>query len=346
VASFLGGPFRGLSKALGIQGGKGAPGDIDLGSLTPTLDLLGFARANSSRNYIMGVSDAHVAPGGITTLIDPWDLATFTESENWIALDADDEMVIYGAGGTTSELTDFNAAAIGVAWSLAQRANTDPATASIDIIFRSDATVGGMLDGDSTTLTTLAPDARDVMGFPYVMRQGQQLSYRSDSDTAGTVTIIYYVSFMVRRQWYGGGERALIPVRLAGVDACVLANRLKLDIALAVMVTELENWARGEFARKDFPGFWPGLSIVSAQRDWGAPGSLHKRCPAEAVDLRIGDMGKLPGEVPIWTWLGARWKQMGGRWGGDFRTDAIDRINREEMNHFDTGVGVEAPAFT
>jgi len=206
MADILGGPFRGLSRALNIQGGIGAPGEIDLAAVAPVLDLTGFARANSSRNYIMGVSDAHVAVGNIQTLIDPWDLATFAESENWVALDDDDELVIYGAGGTTSELTDFNAAAIGVAWSTAQRANTEPATASIDIVFRSDATVGGMLDGDANVLTTLLPDARDVMGFPYVMRRGQQLTFRSDSDTAGTVTIIYYVSFMVRRRWYGGGS--------------------------------------------------------------------------------------------------------------------------------------------
>jgi len=119
-----------------------------------------------------------------------------------------------------------------------------------------------------------------------------------------------------------------------------------LDSHLAEMVVSLEGWAHEQFARTGLR--WPGITIISGGRSKArqarlnpdAPDSLHTRCPALAVDLRVGSVPNLPGGA-VWEWLGARWKMMGGRWGGDFSPGkGIDGVNRREQNHFDLGVGV------
>jgi len=125
----------------------------------------------------------------------------------------------------------------------------------------------------------------------------------------------------------------------------MLAGRWVLDPHLAEMLVSLEAWANQEFARKGVR--WPGITIISGQRspvrqaalNPDAPHSLHTRCPSLAADLQVGSVPGLPIDT-AWEWLGARWKQMGGRWGGDFSPGkGIDGVNRREQNHFDLGVG-------
>jgi len=115
------------------------------------------------------------------------------------------------------------------------------------------------------------------------------------------------------------------------------------------MLVSLEAWADQQLAGKGFR--WPGIRIISGQRSENlqaalnpsAPNSLHLRCPSLAADLQVGgvDLSAFSGPDMMWDWLGARWKQMGGRWGGDFSPGkGIDGVNRREQNHFDLGVGV------
>jgi len=99
------------------------------------------------------------------------------------------------------------------------------------------------------------------------------------------------------------------------------------------MVVRLEKQASGEFGR-----YWPGLYVISGHRTpahnfdvGGAPDSLHTRCPALAVDLRVGNVAGLDNDE-VWAILGGMWRLMGGRWGGQFQTP--------DPNHFDLGVGV------
>jgi len=204
MANILAGAFRGLSKALNIQGGKGAPTEIDLSQLTPVLDLTGFARANSGGNFTIGVLDAHVAVGNIQTIIDPWDPSTFT-ADNGFEVDQDDELVIYGAGGTSDDTADFEQANIGVAWATTQRGATGPVLGQIDIVFRCTSMLNAMLLNGATAEAPLIPTTASENPKPYIMRFGQVLSFRSDSDTAGTVGITYGVSVLKRSRWYGSG---------------------------------------------------------------------------------------------------------------------------------------------
>jgi len=126
-----------------------------------------------------------------------------------------------------------------------------------------------------------------------------------------------------------------LPERVAQ-DSCQLANRWRLDPTLAGMVVGLEAWAQARLADEGLP--WPGLFIISGYRSQqrqavvnpSSPNSLHTHCPALAVDLRIGSVAGA-GAEQIWQWLGARWKLLGGRWGGDFSSP--------DLNHFDLGVG-------
>jgi len=131
-----------------------------------------------------------------------------------------------------------------------------------------------------------------------------------------------------------------------GTDACSLERRWVLDPHLAKMLVSLAAWAHAEFARRGFR--WPGITIISghrskvrqAQINPDAPDSLHTRCPSLAVDLSVGGVPNLPHDSAF-EWLGARWKMMGGRWGGDFSPGKdIYGVNRAEQNHFDLGVGV------
>jgi len=112
------------------------------------------------------------------------------------------------------------------------------------------------------------------------------------------------------------------------------------------MLQNLDRWANEQIARTGLR--WPGLLVISGHRSEAlqadispdAPASLHRRCPALAVDLRLGDVPGLPADS-IWELLGGRWKLMGGRWGGDFSPGKdVTGVNRREQNHFDLGIGI------
>ena len=104
---------------------------------------------------------------------------------------------------------------------------------------------------------------------------------------------------------------------------------------MASMVVELERVAQDGFAAAGI--HWPGLWIISGHRSKADQArinpsvsqSFHTYCPALAVDLRVGNIAASITENEVWELLGDIWKDMGGRWGGDFRTP--------DMNHFDYG---------
>jgi uncharacterized protein YcbK (DUF882 family) len=80
---------------------------------------------------------------------------------------------------------------------------------------------------------------------------------------------------------------------------------------------------------------WPGLWVYSGfrtkeeQADVNpfAPNSKHTKCPAMAVDLRVGDLPASTTDPVIWTRIGQEWQFMGGRWGGVWTPP--------DWNHFD-----------
>ncbi len=117
---------------------------------------------------------------------------------------------------------------------------------------------------------------------------------------------------------------------------CGLPMRLKLSATLWQMILSLDAWASAEFRNaRPYPIPYPGLWVVSGQRTarqnesvGGAPDSRHKRCPSEAVDLRLGSVPGVSSPA-ISAWLGAKWISLGGRWGGMFSDPS--------PNHFDTG---------
>jgi len=121
-----------------------------------------------------------------------------------------------------------------------------------------------------------------------------------------------------------------------GRDQCRLEQKWKVEPLLARMIIGLDQWAESKFLQEEIP--WPGLTIISGFRtrshqlalNPSAPNSLHTRCPAQAVDLRVGTVPVPTDKDAIWPWLGARWIQLGGRWGGMFSTP--------DVNHFDLGV--------
>jgi len=123
---------------------------------------------------------------------------------------------------------------------------------------------------------------------------------------------------------------------IKGDDSCGLQRRWTLDPTLADMLVDLDEWARRTFAAARFR--WPGLFIISGYRSAGlqaelnplAPASLHTRCPSLAADLRVGDVPASITTPEFWAVLGQRWRQMGGRWGGDFLPP-----EGPDYNHFD-----------
>lgn len=99
------------------------------------------------------------------------------------------------------------------------------------------------------------------------------------------------------------------------------------------MVVDLDAWAERRFAAEGLR--WGGLWILSGYRSEQrqayinplAPDSLHTRCPALAVDLRLGGVPASTTPLEVWAFLATKWKALGGRWGGDFPTP--------DPNHFD-----------
>lgn len=121
--------------------------------------------------------------------------------------------------------------------------------------------------------------------------------------------------------------------------------RTKITLELATMLVALESWASvtivNAAVRYSLPYFiWPGIFIISAQRSiehnrnvGGVEGSLHTLCPSPAVDIRVGAVATGDAANPMLDWLGARWMQMGGRWGGLF----TDHPNK---GHLDLGPAI------
>jgi len=120
-----------------------------------------------------------------------------------------------------------------------------------------------------------------------------------------------------------------LPSRV-GRDACALARRWVLDVALADKLVRLEEQASSELGR-----YWPGIYVISGYRSpahnaevGGVPNSFHLSCPSLAVDLRVGNVAGLP-DGEVMAILGGMWRLMGGKWGGTFRDPS--------PNHFDIG---------
>ncbi len=107
-------------------------------------------------------------------------------------------------------------------------------------------------------------------------------------------------------------------------DSCGLQRRWILDPTLADMLIALDQWAGRQFSAAGFR--WPGLHITSGFRSVRlqaevnplAPASRHTACPSLAADLQVGDQPASITPPEFWAVLGTRWRQMGGRWGGDF----------------------------
>ncbi len=126
----------------------------------------------------------------------------------------------------------------------------------------------------------------------------------------------------------------MLPQAING-DACGLARRWALSPTLAGGLVLLERRAEERFAATTFR--WPGLWIISGQRTLShqaslnpdVQDSLHTRCPALAVDLRVGSV---PGftTAALLEFAGGLWMAMGFRWGGLF-TDFPNPA------HFDIG---------
>ena len=115
-------------------------------------------------------------------------------------------------------------------------------------------------------------------------------------------------------------------------DACGISRRWAVDIGLAEMVVDLGVLAVERFSSQGLR--FPGLFVISgyrsralqAQINPDVADSLHSRCPALAVDLRVGDFPASTTPASIWGVLGRIWKELGGSWGGDF--------SPPDLNHF------------
>ncbi len=121
--------------------------------------------------------------------------------------------------------------------------------------------------------------------------------------------------------------------RVRDGDDCGLSRRWRIHPLLARNLGTLDRRAADVFSAEGLR--WPGVFVISGYRSAArqaainpsAPQSLHTRCPALAVDLRVGDFPASTTPLDLWAVLGTIWKTLGGRWGGDFRP--ID------PNHFD-----------
>jgi len=88
---------------------------------------------------------------------------------------------------------------------------------------------------------------------------------------------------------------------------------------------------------------WPGLFIISGHRtrnqqkevNPASTQSYHRCCPALAVDLRVGDIPASSTPFSIWEELGFFWKDLGGKWGGDFGAQGGELVEiKPDVNHF------------
>ncbi len=117
-------------------------------------------------------------------------------------------------------------------------------------------------------------------------------------------------------------------------DADSTSRRWAIEPALACMLVELEAVASRSMAADGVR--WPGLFIISGHRtreqqtqvNPTSPFSLHRRCPSLAADLRVGDEPASLTPHGVWSFLGEIWKNLGGKWGGDFTEVEPD------LNHF------------
>ena len=118
-----------------------------------------------------------------------------------------------------------------------------------------------------------------------------------------------------------------------GLDPCMLARRWSLDPLLAQMLVDLDRRQAEEVAAAGLR--WPGLTVVSGFRSRRtqarvnplAPNSLHTRCPALAADLRVGNQPASLTPFLVWKRIGRTWQELGGGWGGNFKTP--------DVNHFE-----------
>jgi len=120
--------------------------------------------------------------------------------------------------------------------------------------------------------------------------------------------------------------------RVETSDACGISTRWSVHPVVADLLVTVEQESKAEFSAAGIP--WPGLFIISGYRSPAEqavvnpdnPGSLHVRCPALAVDLRLGDIPATLVPIEMWARVGQVWKRHGGKWGGDF--------NPPDPNHF------------
>lgn len=121
---------------------------------------------------------------------------------------------------------------------------------------------------------------------------------------------------------------------VASADYCGLSRRWLLEPNLARIVLEAEDVAARSLAADGIR--WPGLYVISGHRSVSQQTeanptqafSLHRRCPALAVDLRVGDTPASLTAYGVWNFLGEIFKNLGAKWGGDFTSTAPD------LNHF------------
>jgi len=109
-----------------------------------------------------------------------------------------------------------------------------------------------------------------------------------------------------------------------------ISRRWKISCDLAVALHRLDESAQSRWsplldaARRlrlpTLPFEFPGLYIISGHRSpadnvaaGGAVQSKHLRCPADAADLRLGNVSACLTTPAIWEWLGAIWQAQGGR---------------------------------
>lgn len=116
-------------------------------------------------------------------------------------------------------------------------------------------------------------------------------------------------------------------------DVCGLARRWVVGVAVAQMLVSTESKLQKIFSAEGLR--WPGLTIISGYRSQDLqmqvnpanPDSNHTKCPAMAVDLRVGDVAASLTPPALWGIVGQVWKAHGGRWGGDFP--------KPDNNHFE-----------